>query len=98
MCLKDLDFEILFIWFVRSFVSIFQLMDHLLISNGQSSKPLQCPSAYHPLFSTDVIPDIVTVGKPMGNGHPVAALVTTQKIADLHQSVASSYFCTVRKC
>ena len=24
-----------------------------------------------------VIPDIVTLGKPMGNGHPIAAVVTT---------------------
>lgn len=30
-----------------------------------------------------VIPDIVTMGKPMGNGHPIAAVVTTRKIADL---------------
>jgi 4-aminobutyrate aminotransferase-like enzyme len=29
-----------------------------------------------------VVPDIVTMGKPMGNGHPVAALVTTREIAD----------------
>ena len=29
----------------------------------------------------EVIPDIVTLGKPMGNGHPLAAVVTTQKIA-----------------
>ena len=28
-----------------------------------------------------VIPDIVTVGKPAGNGHPLAAVVTTQEIA-----------------
>ena len=28
------------------------------------------------------IPDIVTVGKPMGNGHPMAAVVTTPEIAD----------------
>jgi 4-aminobutyrate aminotransferase-like enzyme len=28
-----------------------------------------------------VIPDIVTLGKPMGNGHPVAAVVTTSEIA-----------------
>ena len=30
----------------------------------------------------DVIPDIVIMGKPMGNGHPVAAVVTTNKIAE----------------
>ncbi|MGI9265765.1 MAG: aminotransferase class III-fold pyridoxal phosphate-dependent enzyme, partial [Gammaproteobacteria bacterium] len=30
-----------------------------------------------------VIPDIVTLGKPMGNGHPIAAVITTPEIADL---------------
>src|SRR5262249_26970941 len=29
-----------------------------------------------------VVPDIVTMGKPMGNGHPMAAVVTTRAIAD----------------
>ena len=29
-----------------------------------------------------VVPDIVTLGKPMGNGHPVAAVVTTRAIAE----------------
>ena len=29
-----------------------------------------------------VVPDIVTMGKPLGNGHPIAALVTTREIAD----------------
>ena len=28
-----------------------------------------------------VVPDIVTMGKPIGNGHPMAALVTTREIA-----------------
>ena len=30
----------------------------------------------------DVIPDIVTMGKPIGNGHPLAAVVTTRAVAD----------------
>ena len=30
----------------------------------------------------NVIPDIITMGKPMGNGHPVAAVVTTPEIAN----------------
>jgi 4-aminobutyrate aminotransferase-like enzyme/Ser/Thr protein kinase RdoA (MazF antagonist) len=30
----------------------------------------------------DVIPDIVTMGKPIGNGHPLGAVITTRKIAD----------------
>ena len=29
-----------------------------------------------------VIPDIVTMGKPLGNGHPLAAVVTTPEIAN----------------
>lgn len=34
-------------------------------------------------FATqDVVPDIVTLGKPMGNGHPIGAVVTTREIAD----------------
>jgi 4-aminobutyrate aminotransferase-like enzyme/Ser/Thr protein kinase RdoA (MazF antagonist) len=30
----------------------------------------------------DVVPDIVTMGKPMGNGHPLAAVITTPEIAN----------------
>lgn len=29
-----------------------------------------------------VVPDIVTMGKPIGNGHPLAAVVTTRAVAD----------------
>lgn len=29
----------------------------------------------------DVVPDIVTMGKPIGDGHPLAAVVTTREIA-----------------
>ena len=31
----------------------------------------------------DAIPDIVTLGKPMGNGHPLAAVVTRPEIAEI---------------
>jgi 4-aminobutyrate aminotransferase-like enzyme/Ser/Thr protein kinase RdoA (MazF antagonist) len=30
----------------------------------------------------DVVPDMVILGKPMGNGHPLAAVVTTSEIAE----------------
>lgn len=30
----------------------------------------------------DVVPDIVTIGKPLGNGHPLAAVVCTQEVAE----------------
>lgn len=29
----------------------------------------------------DVIPDIVTIGKPLGNGHPIAAVACTEEVA-----------------
>lgn len=43
----------------------------------------------------NVIPDIVTIAKPMGNGHPIGAVVTTQKIADSFAATGVSYFNTV---
>ncbi|MCG8890851.1 aminotransferase class III-fold pyridoxal phosphate-dependent enzyme, partial [Tenacibaculum finnmarkense] len=30
----------------------------------------------------NVVPDIVTIGKPLGNGHPIAAVACTQKVAE----------------
>ncbi len=30
----------------------------------------------------DVVPDIVIIGKPMANGHPIGAVITTNKIAE----------------
>ncbi|RMH12702.1 MAG: aminotransferase class III-fold pyridoxal phosphate-dependent enzyme, partial [Gemmatimonadetes bacterium] len=30
-----------------------------------------------------VVPDIVTLGKPIGNGHPLGAVVTTRAVADV---------------
>jgi 4-aminobutyrate aminotransferase-like enzyme len=33
--------------------------------------------------ASDVVPDIVTMGKPMGNGHPVSAVVTRAEIAEV---------------
>ncbi len=38
--------------------------------------------SYFWAFETqDVVPDIVTLGKPMGNGHPIGAVMTTPEIA-----------------
>ena len=41
----------------------------------------------------DVVPDMVTLGKPIGNGHPLAAVVTTRKIADCFAN-GMEYFST----
>lgn len=42
----------------------------------------------------DIVPDIVTLGKPMGNGHPVSAVVTTPEIASSFVSLGMEYFNT----
>src|SRR6185436_16236637 len=34
----------------------------------------------------DVVPDIVVLGKPIGNGHPIGAVITTQAIAESYDN------------
>ncbi|XP_076800569.1 5-phosphohydroxy-L-lysine phospho-lyase-like [Clavelina lepadiformis] len=51
-------------------------------------------SHYWGFETQDVIPDIVTIGKPMGNGHPIAGVITTKAIADSLGNIVSSYFNT----
>jgi 4-aminobutyrate aminotransferase-like enzyme/Ser/Thr protein kinase RdoA (MazF antagonist) len=41
----------------------------------------------------DVVPDVVTLGKPIGNGHPIGAVVTTPEIARSFQT-GMEYFNT----
>ena len=41
----------------------------------------------------NVVPDIVTIGKPIGNGHPLGVVVTTQAIADAFKN-GMEYFNT----
>jgi len=45
-------------------------------------------------YGADVIPDIVTMGKPMGNGHPIAAVITTPEIAESFAATGIEYFNT----
>ncbi|KAL3783088.1 hypothetical protein ACHAWO_011017 [Cyclotella atomus] len=43
---------------------------------------------------SDICPDIVTVGKPFGNGMPLAAVITTRQIASSFESLGVEYFNT----
>lgn len=43
----------------------------------------------------DFCPDIVTMGKPMGNGHPLACVATTAEIAGAFTANGVEYFNTV---
>ncbi|CRK87381.1 CLUMA_CG001183, isoform A [Clunio marinus] len=49
---------------------------------------------YWAFETQNVVPDIVTVAKPMGNGHPVGAVVTTKQIADSFAKTGVQYFNT----
>lgn len=46
------------------------------------------------LGGASVKPDIVTVGKPIGNGFPVSAVITTPEIAQAFKSIGTEYFNT----
>lgn len=52
----------------------------LLICDEVQSGFGRCGSHFWGHQKQGVVPDIVTLGKPMGNGHPVAGLVTTDEI------------------
>lgn len=42
----------------------------------------------------NVVPDIVVLGKPLGDGHPIGAVVTTRAIADAFTESGKFYFNT----
>ncbi|XP_017936553.1 5-phosphohydroxy-L-lysine phospho-lyase isoform X2 [Manacus vitellinus] len=46
------------------------------------------------LQGEDFIPDIVTMGKPIGNGHPLACVATTKEIAEAFAATGVEYFNT----
>uniref|UniRef100_A0A8C5I9J8 Ethanolamine-phosphate phospho-lyase n=1 Tax=Gouania willdenowi TaxID=441366 RepID=A0A8C5I9J8_GOUWI len=46
------------------------------------------------LQGDDFVPDIVTMGKPIGNGHPMSCVVTTKEVAEAFMSSGMEYFNT----
>ncbi|KAG8592893.1 hypothetical protein GDO81_000658 [Engystomops pustulosus] len=46
------------------------------------------------LQGEDFVPDIVTMGKPIGNGHPLSCVVTTREIAEAFGATGLEYFNT----
>ena len=47
------------------------------------------------IFLLELVPDFVTIGKSMGNGHPVACLVTKTEVTNKFGSNGLKYFNTV---
>jgi 4-aminobutyrate aminotransferase-like enzyme/Ser/Thr protein kinase RdoA (MazF antagonist) len=50
--------------------------DEVQAGHGRTGDALWC------FERCDISPDVVTLGKPMGNGYPVAAVITRREIAD----------------
>jgi ethanolamine-phosphate phospho-lyase len=48
----------------------------------------------HSPDESKVIPDIVTIGKPFGNGMPLAAVITSKKVAEAFENCGVEYFNT----
>jgi ethanolamine-phosphate phospho-lyase len=48
----------------------------------------------HTENEAEVVPDIVTLGKPFGNGMPLAAVVTSRKVAERFEACGVEYFNT----
>ncbi|CAG5929298.1 unnamed protein product [Menidia menidia] len=46
------------------------------------------------LQGEDFVPDIVTMGKPIGNGHPMSCVVTTKEVAEAFMTSGMEYFNT----
>ncbi|XP_069781509.1 ethanolamine-phosphate phospho-lyase-like isoform X2 [Narcine bancroftii] len=46
------------------------------------------------LQGEDFVPDIMTMGKPIGNGHPMSCVVTTKEIAEAFEATGIEYFNT----
>lgn len=51
-------------------------------------------SGYWAFELQGVTPDIVTIGKPFGNGHPVSCVITTKEIAQAFEDTKVAYFNT----
>ncbi|GIL48167.1 hypothetical protein Vafri_4859 [Volvox africanus] len=54
----------------------------------------RCGRAFWGFQTQGVAPDIVTMGKPIGNGYPLAALATTRELAAAFSAPGMEYFNT----
>ncbi|HEX6474875.1 MAG TPA: aminotransferase class III-fold pyridoxal phosphate-dependent enzyme, partial [Candidatus Limnocylindria bacterium] len=64
------------------------IADEVQSGHGRSGDGLwRCPA-------WGVTPDVVTIGKPMGNGHPIAAVVTRGELADCMAQAKTAFFNT----
>ncbi len=66
----------------------------LVVADEVQSGLCRLGDHYWGFMDSGVVPDIVTMGKPMGDGHPLAAVVTTPEIAQAFADASAGYFNT----
>ncbi len=68
--------------YLKSIVKLVKQKNALCIADEVQTGFGRVGSNFWAFEEHEIVPDIVTLGKPMGNGHPIAAVITTKKIAD----------------
>ncbi len=79
--------------FVRELVKSVHQARALFLADEVQAGFGRCGSGLWSFSRFGVTPDFVTLGKPMGNGHPVAALITRSEIVQRYVAV-DEYFST----
>jgi 4-aminobutyrate aminotransferase-like enzyme len=67
--------------YLREAYRIVRAAGGLAVADEVQSGLCRLGEHYWGFQDSDVVPDIVTMGKPLGDGHPLAAVVTTPEIA-----------------
>jgi len=67
--------------YLREAYRIIRAAGGLAVADEVQSGLCRLGDHYWGFQDSDVVPDIVTMGKPLGDGHPLAAVVTTPEIA-----------------
>ncbi|XP_074648114.1 5-phosphohydroxy-L-lysine phospho-lyase-like [Tubulanus polymorphus] len=75
----------------KSFYSMVRDSGGVCIANECSTGLGRCGETFWGFQMHDVVPDIVVVGKPLGNGQPMAVVITTKEIADCLTQFSSSH-------
>ncbi|XP_071449231.1 ethanolamine-phosphate phospho-lyase-like isoform X2 [Hetaerina americana] len=83
-------------WLSQIYSYIHQL-GGLVIADEIQTGMGRCGTNFWGFQTQSVVPDIVTIGKPIGNGYPLAAVVTSKEIArsieNLHEEIALAKKC-----
>lgn len=67
---------------------------HYIIVNSNPSSSLPPPPSFWQFEKYGVVPDIVTMGKPMGNGYPIGGVAVRREVAEAFANSGIEYFNT----